>query len=79
MYRCFGNETPILRKEIMMDELRFKGYCASHNIKQAEIAEVLGIKVTNVNEKINGKQPFTLEQVKILCAHYQISADEYFI
>ena len=62
-----------------MDKLRFKGYCASNNIKQAEIAEILGINVTNVNEKINEKQPFTLEQVKILCSHYKISADEYFI
>ena len=62
-----------------MDELRFKGYCASHNIRQAEIAELLGINIANANEKLNGKQQFTLEQVKILCSHYQISADEYFI
>lgn len=59
--------------------LKFKGYCAANGIKQSEIAEVLGINVTNVNEKLNGKQPFTLEQVKKLCEKYQISADEYFI
>lgn len=62
-----------------MDELRFKGYCVAHNIKQAEIAEVLNLKLQNANEKLNGKQPFTLEQVKILCKHYGISADDYFI
>jgi antitoxin component HigA of HigAB toxin-antitoxin module len=62
-----------------MAALKFKGYCAEHNIKQKEIAEVLGINIANVNEKINGKQQFTLEQVRTLCLKYEISADEYFI
>lgn len=62
-----------------MKELKFKGYCAEHNIRQAEIAELLGIQIPNVSEKMNGKQKFTLEQVKILCNHYGISADDYFI
>lgn len=59
--------------------LKFKGYCTANNIKQSEISELLEISLSNVNEKLNGKQPFTLEQVKILCKHYGISADEYFI
>jgi len=59
--------------------LKFKGYCAEHNIKQTEIAELLDINVQSVNRKMNGKEPFTLEQVKILCQHYGISADEYFV
>ena len=62
-----------------MDDLRFKGFCASHNIKQAEIADVLKINVQNVNAKLNGKQSWTLEQVKILCERYDLSADDYFI
>lgn len=62
-----------------MAELKFKGYCAEHNIRQKEISEVLGITIANVNEKINGKQPFTLDQIRILCKTYSISADEYFI
>lgn len=62
-----------------MDTLKFKGYCAEHNIKQVDLAELLGINVANVNEKVNGKQPFTLEQVKTICKKYSISADEYFI
>lgn len=62
-----------------MAELKFKGYCAEHNIRQKEISDVLGITIANVNEKINGKQPFTLEQIRILCKTYSISADEYFI
>lgn len=62
-----------------MKTLKFKGYCAEHGIKQSEIADLLKIHVQNVNEKLNGKQTFTLLQVKILCEHYNISADEYFI
>ena len=59
--------------------LKFKGYCVEHKIKQIEIAKLLGITVSNANEKLNGKQPFTLEQVRVLCSNYGISADEYFI
>ena len=62
-----------------MEELRFKAYCVANRIKQEEIAELLGIHLNNVNEKLNGKQQFTLEQVKILCKHYGISADDYFV
>lgn len=63
----------------MADVLKFKGYCAERGIKQAEIAETLGIDISNVNLKLNGKQDFTLSQVKTLCEKYEISADEYFV
>lgn len=63
----------------MTDILKFKGYCAERGIKQTDLAELLEITVGSVNEKINGKQPFTLAQVKIICEKYGISADEYFL
>ena len=59
--------------------LKFKGFCAEHKIKQSEIAELLQITVQSVNRKLNGNEPFTLEQVKTLCKHYEISADDYFV
>lgn len=59
--------------------LKFKGFCAERKIKQSEIAELLQITVQSVNRKLNGYEPFTLEQVKTLCKHYEISADEYFV
>lgn len=62
-----------------MDKLKFKGYCAEHGIRQIDIAELLDITVSNANEKINGKQSFTLSQVKKICETFHISADEYFI
>jgi len=62
-----------------MDCKRFKGYMAEHDISQAEIAEILGIAKENVNAKVNGRQDFTMAQVRILCQHYSISADDFFV
>lgn len=62
-----------------MENLKFKGFMAENGIKQTEIAEVLEIDVANVNLKVNGKQDFTLAQIRTLCEKYHISADEYFI
>ena len=59
--------------------LKFKGYLAEHKIKQTYIAELLNLSVTSVNKKLNGKEQFTFEQVKTLCRHFKISADDYFI
>ena len=59
--------------------MKFKGFCAEHGIKQSEIAKLLDITVQSVNRKLNGKEPFTLEQVKKLCVHFRISADDYFV
>lgn len=62
-----------------MANLKFKGFMAEHGIKQNEIAELLEIDVANVNQKVNGKQDFTLPQIRKICEKYGISADEYFI
>lgn len=59
--------------------LKFKGFCVENGIKQAEIADLLHITVSRANRKLNGHEPFTLEQVKILCKTYAISADIYFV
>lgn len=62
-----------------MKELKFKGYMAEHGIKQSELAELLKIDVANVNLKVNGKQDFTLPQIRTICEKYGISADKYFV
>ena len=61
-----------------MDNLKFKGFMAENKITQAELAELLKIDVSNVNLKVNGKQAWTLAQVKAICEKYNISAQEYF-
>jgi len=62
-----------------MDNLKFKGFMAENGIKQTDLAELLKIDISNINLKVNGKQPWTLSQIKTICDKYQISADEYFI
>ena len=61
-----------------MDSLKFKGWLVEHNIKQGDLAKLLDITVENVNAKLNGKQNFTLPQIKKICSTYSISADEFF-
>ena len=58
-----------------MPEKKFKGWCAAHGIKVKDIADLLDIHVNNASEKMNGKQEFTLPQVKKICETYNISAD----
>ena len=43
--------------------LKFKGYCAERRIKSKDIAKILGIDEKFANKKMNGKEPFTLEQL----------------
>lgn len=59
----------------MKEPLRFKGWMAENHITQGEIAKVLGVSIVSVNLKVNGKSPFTLEQITKICEQYQISAD----
>jgi len=58
-----------------MEENKFKGWCAAHNVKVKDIAELLNIHTNNASEKINGKQNFTLPQIQLICEKYSISAD----
>ena len=58
-----------------MTENKFKGWCAAHNVKVKDIAELLDLSRTNAGEKMNGRQNFTLPQIKKICQTYGISAD----
>ena len=58
-----------------MEENKFKGWCAAHNVKVKDIADLLEIHINNASEKMNGKQNFTLPQVQLICKTYNISAD----
>ena len=55
--------------------LNFKAWMVANDVKQTEIAELLCISLQAVNLKVNGKQEFTLPQVRAICEKYDISAD----
>lgn len=61
-----------------MAHLKFKAWLVENGIKQKDVADLLGISVENLNAKVNGKQNFTLAQVKTICEKYGISADLFF-
>jgi predicted XRE-type DNA-binding protein len=69
------NATYSERRARMDKILSFKGWMAENNIKQSEIAELLGISIQSVNLKVNGKLDFSLPQVRIICERYGVSAD----
>lgn len=43
--------------------------------KQPDLAEVLGISITQVSELENGKKGTTLPRFALICEHYNVSAD----
>ena len=58
-----------------MGDLKFKAWMTENRITQREIAETLDLSLQSVNKKVNGRECFTLPQVKILCDKYHLSAD----
>lgn len=60
--------------------LKFKAFLVENNISQSELARLLGKSKSAVNQNINGTGgDFSLEEVRLICQKYNISADEYFL
>ena len=58
-----------------MNALEFKAWLAAHKVKQKELAELLDLSPYSVYKKVNGKEDFTLPQIRTICEKYGISAD----
>lgn len=59
--------------------MKFKAYLVEHGIKQSEIARMLGITRSALNQKIHRKgNNFTIQEVSVICKTLGISMDEYF-
>ncbi len=59
---------------------KFKAFLYENNIKQEEIAELIGKSSVAVNQKLNGTGgDFSIAEVRIICKKYNISADDFFI
>ncbi len=58
-----------------MSNLDFKGWLVTNGIKQQEVAKLLGLSLTMVNTKLNGKSDFTVNQVRTLCQYYKLDAN----
>ena len=42
---------------------------------QDDLAEVLGVRKTQISEMENGNRTTTLEKLALICEHYKVSAD----
>lgn len=59
---------------------KFKGYLAENEIKNKEVAQLLGVTETTFSKKINRKgQDFTADQIRTLCNNYQLDANKFFL
>lgn len=60
---------------------KFKAWMEEHDVKQKDLAELLGKKRTStINQNLNGTGgDFSMPDVRKICLTYGISADEFFI
>lgn len=55
--------------------LRLKKLRNQTGEKQADLAELLGVKPNQIVEMENGRKTTTFEKLTIICKHYNVSAD----
>ena len=60
----------------MTNTERLKGAIVSAGLKQASVAEKMGISATALNNKITNKSPFTADEIKSLQVILNLSRNE---
>ena len=58
--------------------LKVKGFFVVKDIRQKEVAELLNIAPTTLNQKLNGYLHFTFDEVEKICDEYRVSPDIFF-
>lgn len=58
-----------------MNGLKFKAWMVENRIPQKEIMNLLNLSRTSINKKVNGKEDFSLSQIRTICEKYKLSAD----
>ena len=59
---------------------KFNAWLQENGISQTEVADLLGVTRITLNRKINGTgSDFSLTEVRKICSHYSISANDFFI
>ena len=57
---------------------RFKGYMREQGITLRDIAELLGVYISTVSAKINGKSDFYINEADIIIKRYGCSSNIFF-
>jgi len=63
------------RTRVCKPYTRFKAFLVENNIKQKTIADLLGVKLSTLSQKLNGWSDFDYTEVEIICDEYGLSAD----
>jgi transcriptional regulator with XRE-family HTH domain len=59
---------------------KLKAFLVEHEIQQSDLAKIIGKSSSSLNQKINGTgSDFTIEEIRLICSKYGISADEFFL
>ena len=71
------------RKGVYMNKRpynKLKGYLAENEIKNKDVAKLLGVTETSFSKKINRNgQDFTADQIRTLCNKYKLDANKFFL
>lgn len=62
----------------LREYLKLKGWMTENKVKQKDLAELIGKNVPTVNRKLNGKSKFNVDEIRLICETYGLSADVYF-
>jgi len=59
---------------------KFMAWMKENNVSNNDIADLLAVHKSVVSKRLNGTgADFSIEEVRIICVHYGISADTYFV
>lgn len=61
----------------MTNSAKLKGLIVSRDETQAQLAEVLNINPTTLNQKINNRARFFSDEMTIIKKHYNLTAEEF--
>lgn len=57
---------------------KFKGWIRENGLSYQEIADFLGVNLTTISNKINGKSDFTLSEINALKSKYELDSGIFF-
>lgn len=59
---------------------KFKAFLDERHVNQSEVAKLLEKSTSALNQNLNGTGgDFSVQEVRVICANFNISADEYFL
>lgn len=59
---------------------KFMAWMKENDVSSNDLADLLHVHKSVISKRLNGTgADFSIEEVRIICVHYRISADTYFV